>query len=344
MENKMKSIWNQVITQIESIIYRFQYILLGIFVLGLIIFPFIGFNQYVVRIVIMIGVYTMLALGLNILTGCTGLVSLGHAGFFAIGAYTTALLMIRLHVNFFLAIIVGVFVTGLCGFLLGLPTLRLTGSYLSIVTLGFGEIVKMIIMNWDSVTNGTYGVRNIPRPKLFGYELTLYNKGMYYLMLLLVLLVTVLSVSFMKGKTGRAFKAVKEDELSARMMGISVHKVKILAFVISAAITGLAGGYYATLVSYIDYNSFSFDVSILILSIVILGGMGTIKGMFFGAAVLIVFPEISRPLMEWRFVVYGMVLILMMRFCPRGLLGFRSKKPFYIPDVHKYKQKLVRNR
>jgi branched-chain amino acid transport system permease protein len=311
----------------------------GISLILLIAIPFFGYSQYIIRIFIMIGLYTILALGLNILTGYTGLVSLGHAGFFAIGAYTTSLFMIHFQFNFIFAVIVGMVVTGFCGFLIGLPTLRLTGTYLSIVTLGFGEIVKMIIMNWKSVTNGTLGIRGIPRPSIFGFELTLANSGMYYLMLLLLLLVTFACYAFLKSKLGRALNAIKADELAATMMGIRTARYKILAFVLSAIITGLAGGYYATLLSYIDHNSFSFDVSILILSIVILGGMGTIRGMFLGAIILIVFPEVSRPLMEWRFVVYGLVLIIMMRFRPQGVLGWRSTIPYKIPEDKAIKNK-----
>ncbi|MGE4283813.1 MAG: branched-chain amino acid ABC transporter permease [Clostridia bacterium] len=301
-------------------------------ILLLLAVPYFGFSQYIIRITIMVGIYTMLALGLNVLTGFTGLVSLGHAGFFAIGAYTAAILMIKLNMNFLPAALIAMAVTGVCGLLIGLPTLRLTGTYLSIVTLGFGEIVKMVIMNWDSVTNGTLGLRNIPRPSFFGYQLTLANNGMYYLMMALLILVTFICMTIQHTKSGRALRAIKANELAATMMGIRTARYKILAFVISAVITGLAGSFYATLVGYIDHNSFTFDVSILILSIVILGGMGTIRGMFLGAAILIVFPEIARPLMEWRFVVYGIVLIVMMRFRPQGVLGWRSAIPYKIPE------------
>ena len=318
-------------TMIEQQLYknRFLFGIAGIILL--VMLPAFGYTQYIVRIFIMIGIYTMLALGLNILTGYTGLVSLGHGGFYAIGAYTTAIFMIRFQMNFIPAVIIGMIFTGLCGLLLGLPTLRLTGTYLSIVTLGFGEIVRMVIMNWDSVTNGTLGIRSIPRPMIFGNQLTLANYGMYYMMLALLTVVTLACLTFYHSKTGRALRAIKADELAASMMGIRTARYKILAFVISAMISGLAGGFYATLVSYIDQNSFTFDISILILSIVILGGMGTIRGMFLGAIILIVFPEVARPLMEWRFVVYGLVLILMMRFRPQGVLGWRSTEPYKIP-------------
>ncbi|MDF2473119.1 MAG: inner-rane translocator [Anaerocolumna sp.] len=324
---------------LEELVYKYRYPLGAVFLLLLLGLPYLGLSQYVMRIIIMIGIYTMLALGLNILTGYTGLVSLGHSGFFAIGAYVTAILMLKLQIHFIPAAFIAMIITGICGLLLGLPTLRLTGTYLSIVTLGFAEIVKMIIMNWEPVTNGTLGLRNIPRPSFFGIDLTLANHGMYYFMLILLFLITFLCIAIKKSKLGRALHAIKENELAASMMGIYTARYKILAFILSAVITGLAGGYYATLVSYIDHNSFTFDVSILILSIVILGGMGTIRGMFFGSILLIVFPEIARPLMEWRFVVYGLVLIFMMRFRPQGLLGWRTTLPFQVPVNAQERQK-----
>jgi branched-chain amino acid transport system permease protein len=297
--------------------------------------PFMGLSQYVMRIFIMIGIYAILGLGLNILTGYTGQVSLGHAGFFAIGAYTSALLMLKADANFLMAMLSGAALSALCGLLLGLPTLRLKGTYLSIVTLGFGEIVKMVLMNWDSVTNGTLGLKNIPKPTFFGIKFTLANHGLYYLMLLIVVLVTIACVMIIKSKTGRAMMAIKEDEMAATMMGIRTTRYKVLAFVVSAFITGIAGAYYASLIGFIDPNSFTFDVSTLIISVVILGGMGTMRGMFVGSAILISFPEVSRFLMDYRFVVYGLILILMMRFRPQGLLGWKSQMPYKMPKLAK---------
>jgi len=317
---------------VEAFVYSKRHILTTGAVLLLLAVPYSGFSQYIIRIMIMVGLYIILALGLNVLTGYTGLVSLGHAGFFAIGAYTAAILMLKLNMNFLLAAVISMTAAGIAGLLIGLPTLRLTGTYLSIVTLGFGEIVRMAAMNFESVTNGTLGLRNIPRPVFFGYQLTLANGGLYYLMLALLAAVTLACLAIKNSKLGRALRAIKTNELAASMMGIYTPGCKLAAFVISAVITGLAGAYYSSLVSYIDPNSFTFDISILILSIVILGGMGTVRGMYLGALILIVFPEIARPLMEWRFVVYGVVLIVMMRFKPQGVLGWRSSIPYRIPD------------
>lgn len=307
--------------------------LFAVAVAAMVALPFLGIGHYLLRILIMIGIYTILGHGLNILIGYTGLVPLGHAGFYGIGAYTAALLMMRSGMNFFPAAFLGASMSALCGALLCLPTLKLKGPYLSVVTLGFGEIIRTVFLNWDSVTNGTLGLRNIPRPSVFGFQLTLANYGIYYLMLVLVILVTLLCYLVVNSKIGRAFISIKEDELAATMMGIDTSAYKELAFALSAFITGLAGAFYASMISFIDPNSFTNDVSTLMVSIVILGGMGTLRGMFLGAAVLIAFPEMARFLMNYRFVFYGLVLILMMRFRPQGILGWKSQLPYRFPRM-----------
>jgi branched-chain amino acid transport system permease protein len=253
---------------------------------------------------------------------------MGNAGFYAIGAYTSTLLLIHAGLSFWITMLAGAVLAGICGFLLGLPTFRLKGSYLTIVTLGFGEIVRMILMNWDPVTNGTLGIRNIPLPVFFGIRLSLRNNGLYYLILCLALLVSLACRLIIESKTGRALLAIREDEIAAQMMGIRLTRYKVLAFVLSAFFSGIAGAFYAPMVGYIDPNSFTFDVSTLIISMAILGGLGTMRGMYFGAAVLIIFPEVSRFLMDYRFVLYGLILVVMMRFRPQGILGWQSSLPY----------------
>ncbi len=183
----------------------------------------------------------------------------------------------------------GMLVAAVIGVLVGLPTLRVTGTYLSIITLGFGEIVKMVLMNWQDVTNGTLGVKNIPKPQIFGIKLTVANNGMYFLILIMIVLISLFCKSLIQSKTGRALRAIKTDEMASTMMGINITKYKILAFVVSAMICALGGALYSSLIGYIDPNTFNFDVSTLILSIVILGGMGTLRGMYVGAIVLVAF-------------------------------------------------------
>lgn len=303
-----------------------KYILLGmLFILST--FPILGMNTYYLRIIIMVFIYTILALGLNIITGYTGQLSLGNASFFAIGAYVSAIL-VKSGSPFIVGLLVAGVIAGIFGLLLGLPTLRLSGTYLAITTLGFGEIIRMILLNWDSVTNGPLGISRIPRPNFFGITLSLGNGGIYYLVLIITVLVLIANYTIINSKIGRSFIAIKEDELAAIFMGIDTFKVKRVAFILSSFLSGIAGSLYAHMLGYIDPQTFTFDTSIMIVSIVILGGMGTLKGPIIGAAILVIFPEVLRFLSEYRFLVYGVVLVLMMRFRPQGIFGGQSKEPF----------------
>ena len=317
-----------VLHQFEVFMDRNKVLISAAAAMILLALPFILNNQYLLAVVVKIGVYAIFAMGLNILAGYAGLVSLGHAGFVAIGAYTASLCEVKLGMNFFPAALCGMLVAGMAGVILGLPTMRVTGTYLSIITLGFGEIVKMITMNWTSVTNGLLGVRNIPKPSLFGWNMTITNKGMYYLVLGIAVLIALFCMRLVKSKIGRAWQAIRGDEMASAMAGISITGYKILAFVISACICALGGALYASHIGYIDPNTFNFEISTMILSIVILGGMGTIRGMFAGAVLLIALPEVSRFLMEYRFVLYGVILVIMMKFRPQGILGWKSTLPY----------------
>lgn len=303
-------------------------LIIVLFIIMLFIVPFIKLNSYYLNILNKVLIYIIMALGVNILVGYTGLVSLGQAGFVAIGAYTSTILMTKLNMNYFIAVLFALVISGIFGLILGLPTLRLKGTYLSIVTLGFGEIIRTIIIIWDSVTNGPLGIRNIPQPKLFGMKLSMANGGLYLITLISMLLVMVFTAKLHKSKTGRAMRAIRLDESASIMMGINTTYYKVLSFILAAMVCSLAGSIYAIQLGYIDQNTFTFDMSTMILSIVILGGMGTIRGMVIGSVVLVVLPELSRSLMDYRFVLYGLVLVLMMRFRPQGLLGWRDKNPY----------------
>ncbi len=303
----------------------------GAVFLVMLIIPKIGLPMFMVRIMTMIGMYVILSMSLNLITGYTGQVSIGHAGFCAIGAYTSALISLNFGTNFFITALLGAVVAGIFGLLLGLPTLRLSGTYLTIATLGFGEVIRMVILNWESLTNGPLGITKIPRPVFFGIELTSLNGGLYYLVWILVIITTVVIYRIIRSKMGRALMAIREDELVSKLMGIKTVNLKIYAFIISAFFAGLAGSYYAHMIRYIDPNTFTFDTSIMIISIVIFGGMGTIKGMFLGSALLISFPEVLRFLQEYRFVVFGLILVLMIRFRPQGILGGQSRRDYKMP-------------
>ena len=344
MKNRFGSVReNGLLYVFERVVDAFKWPLIAIVGALLIYAPNFGFMSPAnMRISIMIILYAMLGMGLNVLIGYTGQVSLGHAGFYGIGAYTCALAMTKLGWSFWPSLLAAGVLAALVGLLLGLPTLRLSGTYLSIVTLGFCEIVQMILKQWESVTNGNYGIRNIPKPYLFGMKLDMKNGGLFYLTLALCVLTGLACLAIKNSKSGRAFLAIKDDELAATMMGIRTSRYKILAFVISAFITGLGGGLYSVIANnYIEPNSFVFNTSIMILSVVIVGGLGTVRGMIFGSALLWLFPQVFRFLNEWRFVIYGVLLVLMMQFRPQGALGWQSTLPYRLSGPTK---KLMRER
>ena len=328
---KVEEIRKKLDASISSIPAWIRYGIVVLLLVTLFLVPFMGFSRYFFRIINMAGIYSILALSLNLLTGYLGLVSMGHAAYYAIGAYASALLCTKLDTDFFVSAIFAIIIAAACGFCLGLPSLRLSGSYLAIITLGFAEIVKVVAMNWKSVTNGALGVKASPKPEFFGVELTNVNGGLYYLILISAIVVALFCYALKKSKTGRAFYAIKDDELAASLMGLKTNRYKVLGFTIAAAIAGYAGALYAPLAGYIDPNTFTFDTSTLVLCMVILGGMGSIKGMFVGAFLLVLFPEVLRFMETARFLVYGAVLIVMMRFKPSGLFGSLPKKPYRLP-------------
>lgn len=330
-DNKIHIIYNKLLDRFES--SKKMRIIIYIATLIIVIaLPKIGLSSYIIRVMTMIALYSLLGQSLNLITGYTGQVSIGHAGFCAIGGYTSALLNVNFGMNFVLSALCAMIVAGIFGFLLGAPTLRLSGTYLTIATLGFGEIVRMIALNWDGLTGGPLGVANITRPVIFGKVLTTFNGGLFYLIIFLLLVVSLAMFAIVRSKMGRAFMAIRDDKLAATLMGIEVTRYKVVSFVISAMIAGLGGSFYVHMVRFIDPNTFNFDISILIVSIIILGGMGSLRGIFVGAILLISFPEILRFASEYRFIIYGLILVLMIRFKPEGLLGGQIKRKYKLPS------------
>lgn len=306
-------------------------ILLPALLLLLALVPFAVSSQYVLRVMCLIGIYCTLTMSLNLITGYMGQSSMGHAALYMMGAYFSGLLGSKLGWPFWITLFFGILGGALGGLILGVSTMKLSASYLTVITLAFGEVVEMVVLNWNSVTNGPLGVRNIPRPQLFGWTLTTANGGFYWLMLVMVTLTIVICENVIHSKFGRAVRAVKDDELAAKLMGVNTAVYRVETIVLSGAIAGMAGAFYASMNRYIDAATFSFDVSMTILCIVIFGGLGSIPGMIIGSVILISFPEVLRSMADYRFVVYGFLLILMMRFRPQGLLGGLSKRPYVLP-------------
>lgn len=291
----------------------------------LLVLPFVISNTYVMHVLITSGLYIGLSLSLNLVSGYAGQLSMGHAAFYGIGAYTTALLMLNLNMSFWLTLIASIVVSGLAGLILGLPTSRLRGDYLTIVTLGFGEIVRLVLVNEIDITRGPMGLPGIPAPSLFGVELDS-KRAFYYLVLLFVVIVTVFLSRLTTSGFGIAMMTVKEDEIAAQSIGIYPMKYKLSAFILSAMIAGVTGSIYATYVSFVSPDTFLFNDSATILAMVVLGGIGSIPGSIIGAVILTVMPELLRSFSEYRMMLYGILLVVMMNFKPTGIYGQEKRK------------------
>jgi branched-chain amino acid transport system permease protein len=292
-----------------------------------------------------IGMFVLLALGLNVVVGYAGLLDLGFVAFFAIGAYTMGILGHDHHWNFWQVLPVGVALAMGAGVLLGSPTLRLRGDYLAIVTLGFGEIIRVTANNLDSFTGGPRGVSSIPHPpnvdsvqigdqRPFHYGV-LDARPYYYLIVVMIILVIIVAKRLERSRVGRSWAAIREDEDAAELMGVPTLKFKLWAFAIGAAIAGAGGVFYAGQTSAISPPNFSFTVSVMILAAVVLGGSGNIPGVIVGAFLVAWLPERFRnlnigsahiDLAQWRTFIFGALLVILMIYRPQGLLPSRRRR------------------
>ncbi|MEJ5366433.1 MAG: branched-chain amino acid ABC transporter permease [Desulfosoma sp.] len=278
-------------------------------------------NDYVITVATFAAIQAIVACGLNVIVGYAGQISLGHAAFFGIGAYASALLTTKAGLSFWAALPMVVAVTGLVGLLLGIPSLRVRDDFLAITTIGINFIVEAVFL-YVPFFGGALGIGNIPRVTLFHMRM----KGPSYLILCLIFLALVLLLCrwFTRSWAGLACFALREEETAAGGMGISPVRFKLLAFVAGTATAGLGGALYAHFMRFISPGDFSFPVSVMLLSMIVLGGMGTQWGPVLGAMILVSLPELFRPLMEIRFLLYTAILLVMIRFQPAGLLGEAS--------------------
>ncbi|MDV2494905.1 MAG: branched-chain amino acid ABC transporter permease [bacterium] len=289
---------------------------------------------YPLRVAITIMLYMVLALGLNIIPGFCGLLDLGFVGFYGIGAYTAGLLILKLGFSFWLVLPLAALHGAIWGILLGAPTLRLTGDYFAIVTFGFSEIVVLIITNWVSLTRGPMGLPGIAPPSLFGYTFDS-ETPYYYTIFGLVVLTVILCRRLADSRLGRAFFAIREDEVAAAHCGIPIIQTKVIAFAISASLGAVGGAFFAAWFTFISPNMFKFWESVFILCMIVLGGMGSIPGTMLGATILILLQETLRPFGVLRYVIFGALLVLMMRFRPAGLLAVERVRGEMRPLKHK---------
>lgn len=289
-------------------------------------FPFMGPGDYLLRLVNIGIIYAILAVSLNFVLGCAGQISLGHAGFFGIGAYTSAILtQAGSGYLFWPAFLMSGVTAGVAGLIIGVPALRLKGHYLAFGTLGFGEIIRIVLYNWREVTRGTDGIGRIPSPAAFGFEFDTDQKY-YFLCIAVLLFVLGLAHRTQISKYGRGFAALRDAEMAAGTTGVNVTRLKILAFAISSVLAGFAGSLYAHLVGFISPDTFTFEVTAQVLSMVLIGGMGTTFGPVLGAAFIIAMPELLRVSKEYYQVIYGAGVAFAVLFLPQGILGLLQRK------------------
>jgi len=289
-------------------------------------FPFI-FSMYQTNIMITAFIYVVLGLGLNIVVGLAGLLNLGYVAFYAVGAYSYALLNYHFGIGFWTALPISAGMGFAFGVLLGFPVLRLRGDYLAIVTLAFGEIMRLVLENWNEFSFGPSGIANIPRPGFFGMSLSLHQSTIYIYFIMVGLAVfTIFVVNRLKhSRIGRAWIALREDEVACQAMGIDITKTKLTAFALGATWAGMAGALFAAKTTFINPASFTIWESIIILCIVVLGGMGSIIGVIISALILILLPEYLRAFSEYRMLIFGAVLVVMMIFRPGGIIRMERK-------------------
>ncbi|WP_438348068.1 branched-chain amino acid ABC transporter permease [Paenibacillus sp. FA6] len=295
-------------------------------------------NDYWMHIVIMIGIFSILSMSLNVIIGYAGQFALGHAAFYGIGAYAAALLMIHFHLSFWIALPSAAVIAGLFGFLLGTPVIRLRGDYLGIVTLGFGEIVRLIFVNWIDVTRGPMGIPGIPAPTLFGY--TFSGKiEFYYLILVLVLITFFVINRIVHSGVGLSLLTIREDETLAKSIGIRPNKYKLLAFTVGGFFAGIAGAFWASYISFVSPDAFRYLDSVNILAMVILGGTASLPGSILGATLLVLAPELLRYMSDYRMMLMGLAIVLMMIFKPTGFWGEKHRKYNFYGMVQKGEDK-----
>ena len=312
-----------------------RYTCLGLIAVLMLVMPYIS-SMYQINIMISALIYIMLGLGLNIVVGLAGQLVLGYAAFYAVGAYTYGLLNTYFGLGFWAVLPVGGIMAALFGLMLGFPVLRLKGDYLAIVTLGFGEIIRLVLENWTSVTKGSFGLSNLSRPSLFGMEMGVTEATNYiYYIVLAAVVVTIIVVGRLKNsRIGLALQALREDEIACEAMGIDLTKVKLSAFALGSCWAGFAGVIFAAKTTFINPASFTFMESAMVLSMVVLGGMGSVLGVTIAAAILVLAPEYLRAFSEYRMLLFGAVMVIMMIYRPQGLIS-GEKRTYKITNKDK---------
>jgi len=286
----------------------------------LVIFPFIVTNAYYISTMVFVGINGIIAIGLSLLMGYAGQISIGHAAFFGLGAYTSAVLTAKLGFHPWGAFFMGILLSSCVALIIGIPSLKLKGHYLAMATLGFGEITYIVFNELTDITGGPSGIGGIPKISLAGYTMNTDIKYYFFVWAFLLLILT-LSLNLIHSRIGRALRSIHDSEVAANAMGINTSKLKIQVFMISAVFGSVAGSLYTHYVTFVSPSSFGLFFSILLVMMVVIGGMHSVWGALIGATLLTILPEFLRALKDFEIFVYGAVLLLIMIFLPRGLIG-----------------------
>ncbi len=303
---------------------RFKQVLpiLLVLVVALLI-PVMTKNNYYIMLADQAIINIIAVLGLNFITGLTGQVNLGMAGTFAAGAYTSALMSTQLGWNNWIGVFCSVIVGIIVGYVLGYPSLRIRGIYLTLTTIGFGEIMRLLLTNLADITGGTQGVISIPSLSILGYELNTSSK-MFYFLLAVLLIMAWMASRIINGKWGRAFKAVRDNDTAVESVGINISKVKLRSFILSSAFTAFAGGLYSHLMGYINPSDFTFDMSTKFLMMLMLGGIGSIAGCIIGGTTITVLPELLRFMQDYYWLVFSVIVLFCIMVLPYGIVSIKD--------------------
>ena len=314
-----------------------QLIVFLIFAVAALSAPFFLKGNYLLNVLVFVGINTMLALGLNLLLGYAGQISLGHAAFFGMGAYISGIVTSRYPMEPFLVIMLAALCVGALAFVIGFPILKLKGHYLAMATLGFGIIMYIIFNETVDWTGGPSGLSGIPNLRI-GSLIFDNDWNNYYLVWIFTLAVMLLAVNLSQSRIGRALRAIHDSEVAARVMGVNARMLKVQIFTISAVISAVAGSLYAHVMTFIAPASFGFNFSVELLTMIVIGGLGSVYGSFLGAAILTMLPEFLRVFQDLDIVIYGLMLILMTMYMPGGLVsGIEVMSGFVLSRLNKGK-------
>ncbi len=316
---------------------KHQIFIFVIFALAVLSVPFFLQGNYLLNVLVFVGINTMLAVGLNLLLGYAGQISLGHAAFFGMGAYISGIVTSRYPVEPFLIIFLAAVCVGLIAFVIGFPILKLKGHYLAMATLGFGIIMYIIFNETVDWTGGPSGLSGIPSLKI-GPVVFDNDQSNYYRVWVFTLVVMMLSINLSNSRIGRALRAIHDSEVAARVMGVNARLLKVQIFTVSAVISAVAGSLYAHVMTFIAPASFGFNFSVELLTMIVIGGLGSVYGSFLGAVILTMLPEFLRVFQDLDIVIYGLMLILMTMYMPGGLIsGIEMAAEFFSSRLRKGK-------